>query len=835
MSIRRVVFGVALIGLVLGFAARASAQPPPSTTTTTPPSPNADADPTATFQWDDPNMKEAFKTCMEVVHAVANGRPGDAPGAPAQWPHQDPPAGVDKDLYKEAVDNGWFQDPIHHAITYRPRCNVLLPEHWEIRVPYRYYSDVFTRCMEVVGGDTSKKRPKVVPAWYWFTSLRAGDCYLLLPLDAFGLEPNASNETDASDWSTWTADQEPEDPNPSSATDALRSEYQACLKYIDWRMEHGHAGLSGLGSEYDDPPHGASPPRVWQEAINFYVDPNDGLDRSVIGQVGQAFTNGWEETGPANWRPNCELLLVTHDCQVSGPSNPSLLPEACIGPHATANYDIGWSEYDDPNEDGTPSISRNLWGASTQYAFMLGKGGVQVALWAVDWAFNFEVSQYNRLALDVGDNYDSLLGNPRLRLHDLFWLLLIGWAGFMALTGRFAAAGSELLVTIVLLLLGTFLLTNREMYMNATWRLMDEGETTLLVAGMGDDPEDASAAQRAETIKELQEQIHFAFVEEPYDYLNWGQALGSADAPTCSSVQPPQPSNCNPLRNCAAARDYILGRGPHGADKWPRQQMAAADGENGPCDALVEFNRNPNGTRLLGAILVMLSALAVAVMLIVVGLTVVVCKVLAILLFAVVPFVTLLAILPAYGRRLTWTWAATLMQVVIAVLGMSFLLSLLLLTLRALVDVTGQVDLIERFALMDLLVAIVYVARRNLLHSGQRFAARLSEFLSSTRGSGATWASAAASAGPGLDLLNVDRGMLYGSAYGIGGPAVVAGRSVLLRAQERRVARRSYRNLERVSEWKRARNAQGARRAAVWRRTPVIRHFPVPIRYRPLP
>ena len=763
-------FGAALLGLLLYLASAAPAS-----------AHRQDDDPTLTFQWDDPKMKEAFRACMALVDWVANGSHG---GMPATGFHdwQDVPGGIDRGHWRRAVGAGFFDLGHSEGFTYRPNCDLLLPNDYETMISIRYYSEVYARCLAVVGGDTAHERPKVVPAWYWEVSKSRGDCYLLLPLGAFGLGENEN------EWSQWTAEDEVVYPTSNPDPDVME-EYRICRdEYIKWRMDNGHANFGGPGSKFDDPPREAAPKRVWQEATDFYVD--------------HAGDGHGDETVPANWHPNCELLLAIDQCKPSSPSNPSLLPEQCLGPHPTSHYDIGYSQYDDPDEEGTPSIGRNLWGGSTNFAFTIGKGGIQVAMWAVGWAYTFDVSKYDPLAIRVGDRYQTnLLGHPGFRLRELFWLVLFAWAGVTALRGRLAVAGSEILITIVLLMVSAVLMQQREMYMDATWNLMDKASTALLVAGMGHEADDDTAPRREQLIEDLQKRIHFTFVEEPYDYLNWGRSLGDPNDPD------------NPLRTCAAARYYILSMGPHGTDPWPRQQMAAA-GTDCPQE-LVEFNRNPDGTRLLGALLVMLSSLAVAVLLTIVALTVVVAKIVAVMLFALVPFGAIVAILPAYGRRLTWAAVTALIQVVMAVIGMSFLLSLLLLTLTELIGLSGDVALIERFALMDLVVFIVFAARRNLLQGGQTFAGRLSEFLSSTRSSGATWAGAATAAGAGrsgLDLLNVDRA----AAGALGGPLRVGVASTLLRLHERRSARRSYRNLEQVAIWKRARNTQSRR----W----VVRH-----------
>jgi TrbL/VirB6 plasmid conjugal transfer protein len=770
--------------------------------------PDPDRDPTLTFQWEDTAKRDAFKACVDIVHWVARGRPGDEPEHFRAWPWQDPPPGIEDDLWEQAMNSGWFRRPQFQEFTYRPHCEVLLPADYVTRISVRYYSEVFAQCLAVVGGDTAHERPKVVPAWYWEVSLRTGHCYLLLPMGAFGLGD------DENDWSRWSSEGEGDDPT-SHPDPAVMEAYRVCQdEYIDWRMDHGRAGAGGPGSVFDDAPGRAVPDRVWNEAIDFYADPN-GRGRDTV---------------PDEWRPDCSLLLlVNSECHRSGGDNRALLPEQCLGPHPISHYDIGYSAYDDVDEEGDQSIPRHLWGGTTNMVFGLGTWGIRIANWAVDWAYGFDIQQYDQVATRIGDAYQtSLLSDPRLRLDHLFWVLLVGWCGFMALRGKAAVAGGEILVTIVLLMISGTLLEKREMYMDATWRLIDKTSTALLVAGMGRDAGDDSLPNRDRLVDDLQRQIQFTFVEEPYDYLNWGESLGDPNAEPCTSTGPPAlPEGCNPVRACAAARYEILSRGPHGGDPWPRRHMAAAGQE---CQEMADFNRDPNGTRMLGALLVMVSAFIVAGLLIVVGLTIVVAKLIGLLLFAVLPFVVIFVTLPSQGRRFVWSWATTVMQVVLAAIGMSFLMSLLLLSLNQLTKMTTEVDLIERFALMDILVLIVWSARRSLLHSGQMFAARLSEYLSATRGTGVTWREAAAgSIGRGTDLLNVDRTV----GIAVGRPLTAATSSVLLRMHERRAQRRGYRNLTRVAKWKRNVNYRKSvrdthRRQTAPHRTPRPWNFPLP-------
>ena len=752
-------------------------------------------DPPATFRWDNDNQKAGFKACMEVVDWVTHGRQGSSPHTITGgiFNQSDIPGGLSLDAWGTAVDKDYLIGGVHtQEFTYRPKCHTLLPGDYVTRL-MNVWPDAFARCMGAVHANgQSQERPKVVPGWYWEVSLAVKDCYLLLPLNAFGLEGTNA-------WDGWTADQEVAGPD-SNSDPKVMEDYGHCKDFIGWRMREGHASFGGTGDLYKGPPAKSVPPRLWHEAINFWGNPVTLSD----------------ETLPYNWNPNCEQLLLDNPCN---PNSPSLIPELCVGAHATANYDIGFSPFDDEEQEregGAESISRNLWGASTGFAYFLGKESIHVALWLVDWGYNFDIRRYDPLAMNIGISYERhLLDRDFLALRNLLWFVLIAWAGWTALRGRLAQAGSELLLTVVLLLLAAVLLTHRERYMTETWNLMDTASDALLMAG--NDQPSTQPKTRAQLIKETQGEIHRVFVEDTYDHLNWGQSLGDADDPD------------NPLRECAAARFYILSVGPHSTDPWPRQTMREAG--NGKCAAMADFNFNPSGTRLMGAMLMLVSAIAVSILLGLIALTIIVAKFIALLLFAVAPLAALMVIPPGTGRKLAWSWFSSLLQVVMAVIGMSFLMSLMLLTLKQLSELGGDTKVIERFLLMNIFVFVLFATRRSLLTSGQRFASRLSEYLSAPRGNGTTWSQAAIGAGPGLNLRVIDRA----TAVAIGGPANALRGNIARRTQERRIARRGYKNLVRVAKYKRNVNSENAAWARKWYTNTKRIGRPLPARRMPLP
>jgi hypothetical protein len=486
----------------------------------------------------------------------------------------------------------------------------------------------------------------------------------------------------------------------------------------------------------------------WYQEKDEYLEFNGGRD-TINPKQAYCYVNG-------AWRRVDTLADICKDSRESGQAaveSSGLPPDQCWGSFPSNNYDIGY------DEGAWNHFDRRFYGWWTGFFFDLGKGLTQISLWAIGWAYSFDISDYDQFGLIIGEDYrNNLTHNPPFRLVEIAWLALFAWAGFNALRGKLSMAAGEIAVSILLVGLSTVLMANRATYMESTWDLMDKSSSALLVAGQGKNPA-TNDEGIAPAVADVQKQIHGVFVEQPYDYLNWGHPVSGP---------------------CAAARNQALALGPHGAEDFPREQMKEAG-----CDAEVDFNEKPNGTRLIGAILSMLASFVVSFVLLAVSLTVVVAKFGALLLFALAPFAALSAIFPAAGRRLAWVWLTSLVQMVVAVVGMSFLLSVLLLGVRRLLEETADVGLIERFFIVNLCVLVVAIGRRRLLASSQASAGRLADNLTNVRagGGGAAWQGPTGSSG--ANLLGVDRGMRYAT---VGGAATLAaaGQAVSQRMRERR-------------------------------------------------
>src|SRR5581483_11047661 len=224
-------------------------------------------------------------------------------------------------------------------------------------------------------------------------------------------------------------------------------------------------------------------------------------------------------------------------------------------------------------------------------------------------------------------------------------------------------------------------------------------------------------------LRPLARHLHAAFVEQPYDLLDWGRPLDG---------------------ECARVRDEILATGPHATDDAPRQAMSAAG-----CAEEARFNHDPTADRLGGALMTALAAGVVVALLVLVAVTLLAAQVMAVLLFAVAPFARVGGLLPGGGREVLWRWIAALARTIVAVVGMSFVLSLLLLVVDGLLAASAGQSLTERFALLVLVTVGMFIVRKRVVASGAHLAERLGHRLHASRtgGRGAGWAAPAAVGG----------------------------------------------------------------------------------------
>ena len=401
----------------------------------------------------------------------------------------------------------------------------------------------------------------------------------------------------------------------------------------------------------------------------------------------------------------------------AGGESSSIVPDDCWGRFPSSHYDIGC------DEGAWNHISRKVYCTFTDLAFQGARSSTALALWLVQWSYGFDI--YDRLggqAIAIADTYNRNLIGP-LALSHFMWFCAIAWAAATALRGRLTMAAGELVVSFVIAILAGVFMGNPGGYLQGMFDTMGSVSGALFATASGQPPPQ-DGMDAAVVLAPLQAEIHSAFIEQPYDFLSWGGPLTG---------------------QCATARDEILADGPHGTDDDPRDAMKAAG-----CDGQADFNHDPNGTRLFGAVFTFAAALIMVVLITLVAVTVVVAQMVGIVLFSLFPFALLAGILPAGGRTLAWAWLGALGRVILAVVGMSFVLSLLLLTVQALLAGTTDVGLIERFALINIVIVAMFIARKRILAGGHSLASQVAQRMATRRVGGersAAWMAAPAVAG----------------------------------------------------------------------------------------
>jgi hypothetical protein len=392
-----------------------------------------------------------------------------------------------------------------------------------------------------------------------------------------------------------------------------------------------------------------------------------------------------------------------------------VVPDDCWGRYPSSHYDIGC------DEGAWNNVVRKVYCALTDLAFQSGRALTSTALWLVGWSFALDLhSRLGAFATDIAGRLDHDLIGPLGLLH-FVWLYAMVWVALQAMRGRLAMAGGELLVSLVVAALSGFVIVNPAGYLAGVFETMHGASSAVLAAGTG---QQLDADPSGDVLHPVQVEIHRAFVEDPYDYLDWGHALSGA---------------------CAAARDQLLANGPHGNDDQPRDAMRSAG-----CDEEAEFNHDPSGSRMFGAVLTLVAALSVVALLALMAMTLAVAQVLAIVLFSLAPLAFLGGILPGAGREILWRWLTALLRAVLAAVGMSFVLAVLLMAVSAVLSGTEALGLVERFALVNTVVVATFVVRKRILTAGHTATAQLGHRLAGRRAGGAreaAWMAAPALAG----------------------------------------------------------------------------------------
>jgi hypothetical protein len=454
---------------------------------------------------------------------------------------------------------------------------------------------------------------------------------------------------------------------------------------------------------------------------------------------------------------SCARLRQEHEAATAGPSGrrelegsgdrvevpnrngvTGFLPDRCWGPYPADAYDI---HYDD---GGLLSWDREAWATLTGLFHAIGKASIQIALGLLELAFaTFRVLDYQDVALTAAARYQSRLVGP-FGLVDIAWLVLLGFAAVRALAGKLGIAGGEIVTSLVFVTLAAVLMSDRAGYLQGTAETMDALGTSILAAGNDWDP--SARYSPEQTLRPVQETLFVEFIDRPFDYINFGGRIDD-DTP-----------------ECLARRNRILEANVPGDGGWGIRYMA---GGGAACEDYALAMGRPTSARMVASLVTAIVAVAVGVVVGGASLVMLMAKVLVLVLFALMPFAAVGSILPGVGRRLAWGWVGTLVQAMLASAGMSFLLSLFLLAIQAVIRTSDDSDPFQRWVVMLLVVGVMYLLRLRIVAGTRTAANQVADALTRLSPASRHWQGSGAA---GVDLLTADRrgGQLlaYGAAQG---------------------------------------------------------------------
>jgi hypothetical protein len=457
---------------------------------------------------------------------------------------------------------------------------------------------------------------------------------------------------------------------------------------------------------------------------------------------------------------------------------PKYMFDRCWGSYAPANYDLGYKGGDDLLDRNT--YQTMIYGSLMGFFWNIAKIAVRITLWIIGYAYSFDLNNppYPGLVSDIGRKYNNRIVGP-LILKNIAWFVLAAWAVLMAARGKLGHATSEIAVSIVMVGLATILVADivkpPPKYMEEVATFMDMASGSVLVAARDQDPSRMTEAQldTGAAVEPLQRQIHDVFIEQAYDYLNWGQRLTG---------------------ECAVRRTNIISLGDNVDNEWARRYMARAP--NDECKDEAAFNEQASSERMIGSLVYMIVAFALLGLLGVIGGSVVLAKFLFAALFALAVFAAVAAIFPTGGRRIAWHWMSAVAQLLMAVVGLSLILSALLLSVQVVLNTTNGIEsLVERWFIVLGLLTTAWFGRRRMMNATRVAAQHMSNQLTRVTSAGAYWVQPIQGAVPGVDTTGMDT-IANNVAVGAGVTSLVVGRNVAQRMDERRVARRALRNLE---------------------------------------
>lgn len=478
-------------------------------------------------------------------------------------------------------------------------------------------------------------------------------------------------------------------------------------------------------------------------------------------------------------------------------------------------YDIGYNTA--TNDVG--AMLNGILGSITSVFFDWSKSIISVALWFLEWAYGFHMVQVlSDWAQSLSGRFNHTFFETGVDAYEILFTIICLYGGWQIVRGRLAKGLSEMLLSCVIYaallvitatgswpggylkdgfnLVGGFsgemlAMANQSSggsscpvngdtffcHYGMSWK--DSNEVSAYVSGKCgainaqedatiDSPDNAFSQKQLKYLCPATTRIAGSFIDQPYEYAQWGQLLDGECARYRDNVL-----LIGPWKDGDAPRDAIKlasqgkkiedknsefgdeGAGPNGT---PPQDFGKAlihdygDGHELNCpigNVMATFNSSATPERMSVTFLTLIASIIAGISIIVIAGTVAASQFIAAILMALAPFALAAGILPGAGRNALSRWAIGLLKAFMAVIVLSIFLVLLTDGIDTVMQATQDLNLIARFAVLILVAIMLAVARKKLQEGTGRALAGLGNQMMSMRvgsggkggggGGGAAW------------------------------------------------------------------------------------------------
>lgn len=511
---------------------------------------------------------------------------------------------------------------------------------------------------------------------------------------------------------------------------------------------------------------------AWGHSVALVVAAALAMALAVAVLVGGAAPAAAQAPGPAPaLTGGLECPPEASGGDAKGALMEKFIPDEGPGCFPTSAYRVDFDDGD------WKAISRKVLGSSTEFIAGMGRWLVGASLWIVSWAFTFGfAANLAQPFADLAGRYQSSYAAPLVH----FALVITAtYAAWHAYRGRLTRGIGEFgLSLLILALCGAFLLSRPKAFLDGSIKAVGSLSGAVVSTAVECGAECQSVSYTCTTrgefeanpdacgseyvfnqykglIQPLERGVHRAFVEQPYELVQWGRYVEDG---VCRDRM-----NQILAKGPGGDRDRIvniMANGKLGESAEERLKRSGGSGlalllgrdedkPDGQCDELYEFNRAPTMERLGVVALTLISSLIILILLVLVAGTIVAAQLVAVALIAVLPFAVLGGALPGGGRQALWRWAASFARALLAIVAMSMCLAFLLVTSNAILSSQSSQGLLVRMVTLNAVTVTAFVARRRFLEAGQRLATTFGQRLGqmSVGGQGAGWMGPAAVGG----------------------------------------------------------------------------------------